>query len=82
MHCPTTAHWTVVKLILHYIKGTINHGIFFNKSSSLTLNYFSDADWAGSPDDRQSTSCQCVFLGNNLISWSAKKHTAVAKSST
>lgn len=37
MHSPTTSHWTAVKLILRCIKGTINHGVFFNKSSSLAL---------------------------------------------
>ena len=81
MHNPTTNHWMVVKRILRYIKGTINHGLSFTKSSRLTLTCFSDADWADNLDDRLSISGQCVFLGNNLISRSAKKQHTVAKSS-
>lgn len=68
--------------ILRYVKWTINHGLLFSKSSSLTLTCFSDADWAGNPDDRRSTIGLCVFIGNNLVSWSAKKQHTVAKSSS
>eukprot|EP00268_Persea_americana_P031619 TRINITY_DN30830_c2_g1_i1.p1 TRINITY_DN30830_c2_g1~~TRINITY_DN30830_c2_g1_i1.p1 ORF type:complete len:165 (+),score=21.71 TRINITY_DN30830_c2_g1_i1:236-730(+) len=82
MHDTTTDHWTAVKRILRYVKGTINHGIMFTKSSTLTLTCFSDANWAGNPDDHRSTSGLCVFLGKDLISWSAKKQHTVAKSST
>jgi hypothetical protein len=42
---------------------------------------FSDADWAGCPDDRKSTSGYCIFLGCNLLSWTVKKHPTVSRSS-
>ncbi|XP_058223052.1 uncharacterized mitochondrial protein AtMg00810-like [Rhododendron vialii] len=68
-------------LLLHYLKGTLDHGLIFQPSSFL-LQAFSDSDWAGDCEDRKSTSGYCVFLGDNLISWSAKKQTTVSRSST
>ncbi|GJV56617.1 ribonuclease H-like domain-containing protein [Tanacetum coccineum] len=43
---------------------------------------YSDADWSGCPTTRRSTSGYCVFLGNNLLSWSAKRQPTLSRSST
>jgi histone deacetylase 1/2 len=75
-------HWTAAKRILRYVKHTLTVGLTFSKSSSTLVSAFSDADWAGSVDDRRSTGGFAVFVGPNLISWSAKKQNTVSRSST
>ena len=82
LHAPTTNHWTAVKRILRYIKHTIDWGFRIRKSNTTLASAFSDADWAGSVDDRRSTGGFAVFLGDNLISWSARKQATVSRSST
>jgi len=48
----------------------------------MVVSAFSDADWAGCRDDRRSTGGFAVFLGSNVISWSARKQPTVSRSST
>jgi hypothetical protein len=67
---------------LRYIKHTTKLGLKIHKSDSTLVSAFSDADWAGSIDDRRSTGGFAVFLGSNLISWNARKQNTVSRSST
>ena len=82
MGSPTDVHFEAVKRILRYLKGTLGSGLPIHHSPvpSLLVAY-SDADWAGCPDTRRSTTGYCVFLGKTLISWSAKKQRTVSRSS-
>ncbi|XP_052113798.1 uncharacterized mitochondrial protein AtMg00810-like [Arachis duranensis] len=82
MHQPTLLHWKSVKRILRYVKGTVDHGLLFSKSTDFRLLAFSDADWGGDLDDRKSITGFCVYLGCNLISWKSNKQTKVSRSST
>ncbi|GJW01531.1 ribonuclease H-like domain-containing protein [Tanacetum coccineum] len=50
-------------------------------SSTTDLVAYSDADWAGCPTTRRSTFGYCVFLGNNLLSWSSKRQPTLSRSS-
>jgi histone deacetylase 1/2 len=82
LHAPTLVHWTTAKRILRYVKHTINLGLKISRSRSTLVSGFSDAYWAGDVDDRRSTGGFAIFLGSNLISWSARKQPTVSRSST
>ncbi|GKE65409.1 gag/pol polyprotein [Tanacetum coccineum] len=97
MHAPTENHWSVVKWFLRYLYGTVKHGMLIRHSSGSTLQAFtdllwkgnpdtsleafSDADWAGDSDDRRSMKGFAIYLGSNLISWTAHKQRMVSRSS-
>ncbi|KAK9093200.1 hypothetical protein Syun_028111 [Stephania yunnanensis] len=79
---PTDLHWAAVKRVLRFLKSSLATGIVFRPAFSLSIEVFTDSDWAGDVDDRRSTSGVCVLLGGNLITWYSKKQSVVARSST
>ncbi|KAI0500704.1 hypothetical protein KFK09_018920 [Dendrobium nobile] len=81
MQNPTIAHFDALKRLLRYLQGTIYTGLPLFRDKPL-LRSFADSDWAGDDTDRKSTSGFCNYLGSSLISWTVKKQTAVARSST
>jgi len=81
MHDPHEPHLSMIKQILRYLKGTLSSGLHIGVGPVQSLVAYSDADWAGCLDSRRSTSGYCVYLGDNLISWSSKRQTTVSRSS-
>jgi hypothetical protein len=79
---PKELHLKAVKRILKYVKGSLNLGLWYGKQSDLDLIGYADADFAGDRMDRKSTSGTCQFLGGSLVSWSSRKQTSVALSTT
>ncbi|CAH9116094.1 unnamed protein product [Cuscuta europaea] len=82
MHCPSVDHWTSVKRIFRYLKGTLDFGLYLHKSQGLQLTAFSDSDWGGTTDDGRSTTAYVLYLGPNIISWKSTKQKSVSRSST
>jgi hypothetical protein len=80
MYDPREAHLTAMKRILRYLHGTPDFGLLLRRSSSSDLVVYTNADWVDCLDTRRSTSGYVVFLGDNLVSWSAKRQTAVSRS--
>ncbi|RVW24010.1 Retrovirus-related Pol polyprotein from transposon RE2 [Vitis vinifera] len=81
MNNPTEKHMTAVIRILRYLKMTPRKGLFFQRTTKIEIEIFSDADWAGSVTDRRSTSGYCSFVWGNLVTWRSKKQSVVARSS-
>ncbi|XP_062085432.1 secreted RxLR effector protein 161-like [Humulus lupulus] len=74
------SHLTAVKRIFKYLAGTIEFGLWYSCDTTMSLVGYSDSDWAGSLDDRKSTSGGCFYIGNNLVSWFSKKQHSISLS--
>ncbi|XP_021971467.1 uncharacterized mitochondrial protein AtMg00810-like [Helianthus annuus] len=81
MHRPSVDHWQALKRIIRYIQGTADYGLTLSSCSDISLRAYTDADWAGCPDTRRSTSGYCVYMGPNLLSWSSKRQSTISRSS-
>ena len=79
---PHEIHWRESKRILNFVQGTRTHGIFYKVKSDLDLIGFTDSDWAGDNTDQKSTLGYVFILAEGPISWSSKKQSVIALSST
>ena len=77
---PTNMHWTAVKRIMRYLRGTYNLGLLYSRQDSGTCVGYSDSDWGGDLDDRKSTSGYLFLIGGGSVSWRSKKQSSVALS--
>jgi hypothetical protein len=78
---PALTHWNLAKRTLQYLYTTRNSELRLG-GGDLCLHAYSDADFTGDNEDRKSTGGYTVFLGIGAISWSSRKQTTVALSST
>ncbi|XP_028106835.1 uncharacterized protein LOC114305899 [Camellia sinensis] len=81
MHDPRKPHMDAVERILRYLKSAPRKGLLFTKNDRLKVEGYTDADWAGSANDRRSTSGYFTFVEGNLVTWKSKKQPVVARSS-
>lgn len=82
MNEPSKLHFAAAKRILRHLQGTKNYGIKYVKEDNSKLIGYTDSDWAGSLDDRKSTSGYIFCFGSKPISWSSRKQRSVALSSS
>jgi hypothetical protein len=75
-------HWKEAKGILRYIKGTLLYGLQYGKVADFKLQGYSDSDWAGCSDKRESTTGYTFRMGSAIISWISERQPTVALSST
>nr|GEV43129.1 ribonuclease H-like domain-containing protein [Tanacetum cinerariifolium] len=74
-------HFAALKRILRYVQGTLELGLHLYASATTSLVGYTDADWASCPTTRRFTLGYCVFLVDNLLSWSAKRQHTISRSS-
>lgn len=79
--CYDKTHWTAAKRVLRYLKGTMDVGLKFRRTTEPLTGYV-DADWANCLDDRRSYTGYAFILSGTTISWESRKQRTVALSST
>jgi hypothetical protein len=80
---PSMNQWEAAKRVLLYLKHTAHYRLTYlnDKTTSVGLVGYSDADWASDKEDRKSRSGYCFFLNGCLIDWRSKKQTRMSLSS-
>eukprot|EP00253_Pinus_taeda_P029525 PITA_29525 len=79
---PKESHIIAAKRILRYLKGTTKYGLWYPKGNDIVIQPYKNVDWAGSVDDRKSTSGAPFYLGGCLVSWLSKKQSSISLSTT
>lgn len=66
------AHWTAVKRVLAYLKGTSGYGIFYERgspNSDFSITAWCDAAFADDLESRRSTCGYFTFLAGGPLTW-------------
>ena len=79
---PGILHCKLIDRILGYIQGTLDYTVVYGgqRLSDLTLDVWSDADWAYDPDSRYSVSGTVIICNGGIIYTKSKGQTCVAQS--
>lgn len=79
---PKEEHMMIAKRVLRYLKGTLELGVFYRRSTDARLLGYTDSDYARDVNDRKSTSGYVFLLNGAAICWSSRKQGIVTLSST
>jgi hypothetical protein len=84
MSKPGKEHWTTVKRVSKYLRGTTSYGLFYQGRPRLDIvldiHGFVYVDWARDVDCRRSISGYVFNLFGGTISWMSKRQAIVSLS--
>eukprot|EP00253_Pinus_taeda_P022940 PITA_22940 len=79
-------HWTTVKQVFRYLRGTSDYGLCYQGRIGLDrvldIRVFVDVDWARDLDQRRSTSGYVFNLFGGAVSWMSMKQSILSLSTT
>ncbi|BBG98890.1 Disease resistance protein CC-NBS-LRR class family [Prunus dulcis] len=80
---PTWRHWTGIKHVLRYLRGTTDMGLFYSSESTNAQSIigYADAGYLSDPHQGRSQTGYVFTCGGTAISWRSTKQTLVATSS-
>lgn len=82
---PKKAHWTAVRRIFKYLKGTADYALTFSGSDATRgskLLCYVDSDFAGDLDSRKSTAGYMILFNEAPVVWKSCKQAKVTTSTT
>ena len=79
-HCE--GHWSAVKRVPKYLKGTQDFGLKYTHVGDFSLIGYSDSDFYGDKQTGVSTSGYTMRLGSRVVSWRSHKQSVLADSTT
>ncbi|SCZ95550.1 BZ3500_MvSof-1268-A1-R1_C050g00199 [Microbotryum saponariae] len=81
---PTPEHWTAIKTVFRYLRGTARLGLHYSSEQGKFsgFNGYSDADWGTCTTSSRSTMGYSFHLAGSVISWSSKVQNRVADTTT
>ncbi|SGZ28492.1 BQ5605_C027g10353 [Microbotryum silenes-dioicae] len=81
---PTPKHWTAIKTVFRYLRGTTTLGLHYTSEQGKFSGFtgYSDADWGACTTSSRSTMGYSFHLAGSVISWSSKVQNRVADSTT
>ncbi|MBW0509144.1 hypothetical protein O181_048859 [Austropuccinia psidii MF-1] len=80
LESPGIKHLQAFKRLLRYLIGTISLALTLG-GNSLSLQTFSDADYANCKDTRKSMTGYMTMISNSCINWKIKKQSTISTSS-
>src|SRR5258705_26660 len=80
--CPDETHLSAANHVLQYLNGTKDYTLFYPAGEPLTLEAFSDADYATCTITRRSYSGYIVRVGRSTVSWKSRKQDNITTSTT
>lgn len=81
---PAPKHWTAIKRVFRYLKGTLDLNIRYNPADfdrDEIVKTFLDSDWGNNMDDRRSVLRYVTMICGGPTTWNSKKRPTVALSS-
>lgn len=79
---PKQCHWEEMHACyIHYIKGAQGKILIYKKNVHIKTKVYTDVNYAGNTNNRQSISWFYIYIGGSLVTWKSKKQSLVARSS-
>ncbi|MBW0514370.1 hypothetical protein O181_054085 [Austropuccinia psidii MF-1] len=80
---PNRCHWSALKHLLRYLKGTRNKRLIYSRNlGKEQLTGWADANYANIKEDRKSISGYVILAYGNPVCWLSKKQSVIAQSTT